>query len=66
MPALLVGAALLVVLERTLSLAAGATGPAPLWVCLLALGVGYGACLLVAGGLDMGLRVFGLGRARDK
>ena len=29
------------------------SGPAPLWVSLLALGIAYAACLLVAAGLGM-------------
>ena len=52
MSALLVGITLLLVLERTLTLRP--TGPAPLWVSLLALGVGFGACWLVAAGLNLG------------
>jgi hypothetical protein len=31
------------------------SGPAPLWVSLLALAVAYAACLAVAGGLRLGL-----------
>lgn len=33
------------------------TGPAPLWVCLLALGIAYAGCYAVAAGLRLGVAV---------
>ncbi len=49
----LLGIALLIVLNRTLALQPA--GPAPGWVILLAYGVGFAACWLVAAGLGLGL-----------
>lgn len=62
MLALLVGATLLVVLHRTLTLPPP-TGPAPLWVSLLAVAAGYAACCAVAGALGMAVAVV---RPRDR
>lgn len=50
---LLVGALALIMLTRTLAPLPPQTGPAPLWVSLLALGLAYAACCAVAAGLGV-------------